>query len=151
MEELREAVAAYSAGKSIFETFRHIRGIAGAGVISAYFNWKGERIEGDSSVEVEVHPQRGKESVWWYSVKPVQDYVFDRMAVIQSGYDELLGTVVDDEDPEVGKNPDSRYWRWVARPMTGVIVGGTATNAKIDFVVVGYKPKALLRYFSQTA
>ena len=48
-------------------------------------------------------------------------------------------------------NPDSRYWRWVALPMSGVIMGGNYTppNAKVDFMVIGYKPKAVIKHFSQ--
>ena len=82
--------------------------------------------------------------MWWFSVKDLADYTFVRLPVIESCTHELVGCVGGD------KNPDPRYWRWVAQERQGVIVGGQSSppNVKVDFMVVGYRPKALIKHFT---
>ena len=77
-------------------------------------------------------------------MKPIPDYTFVRIPVAGSGLQELLGHVAGESDP------DYRYWRWVALPKPNVIVGGNydPPNAKVDFMIVGYKPKAVIKHFS---
>ncbi len=108
-----------------------------------YFRWDCERIEGDDKISVELH--RGNDdAVWWYSVAELAEYTFLRMPVIESCAHELAGLVEGD------RNPDARYWRWVAPVQPGVIVGGGVPppNLKVDFIVVGYRPKALIKAFT---
>ena len=75
---------------------------------------------------------------------PLEDYAFMRIPVVDSGVHELLGLVAGEE------NPNADYWRWIATTRPGVIVGGQkdTPNAKVDFVVVGYRPKAIAKHFS---
>lgn len=82
--------------------------------------------------------------VWWFSVKESPGYSFVRIPLIQSGVYELLGMI------EGEANPDARYWRWVAQVRQGVIIGGGTEppNAKVDFIIVGYRPRALIKHFS---
>ncbi len=82
--------------------------------------------------------------MWWFSVKENPEYVFLRMPIIESCAHELVGRLKEE------KNPDSRYWRWVAPVPPGAIVGGDHPNLKANFIVVGYRPKALIKHFSST-
>jgi hypothetical protein len=75
-------------------------------------------------------------------VKPTEDYVFVREPVTPSCAHELVGTVVGEAQP------DSRFWRWIAPVLPGRIYGGSdPPNLKVDFLVFGYRPKALLKHF----
>ena len=151
MEELQAAAALVGAGKTIFHGLDFIRDIADSGVVSAYFDWDGSRIEGSDKIVV-VKQAEGAEDgeeppendgIWWFYVEEVRDYAFVRIPLVESGIDELLARLAGEA------NPDARFWRWVARPRTGVIVGGQndLPNVKVPFIVIGYKPKALLDYF----
>jgi len=142
-----EPISAITGGISIargaIEALSAIRKISGADVISALFEWDGARVEGSDLVKIEKHPTEGRDDVWWYSVEDVPDYTFVRFPVIESSLEELSGTIAGE------KNPDARYWRWIATLRRGVLVGGgDAPNIKVRFIVIGYKPKALLKYFS---
>ena len=143
-----EAISAVSGGLSILQAAIQfagiVRNIAGAGMISAYFQWDGTRVEGDEAISVERHPSDGSDAVWWFSVKEVPEYTFIRMSVIESCAYELVGCVAGEE------NPDVRYWRWVAPEKPGIIRDGKyePPNLKVDFVVVGYQPKALIKHFT---
>jgi len=141
-------ITGISIAKSVLQGLNFIKSIAGSNVISGYFRHDGSRIEGSEKVEVLVHHNEENASVWWYQVKPFEDYAFRRIPVVDSGVHELLGVVVGEENPE--ENPDANYWRWIATTRPGVIVGGQedAPNAKVDFVVVGYRPKAIIEHFS---
>ena len=123
----------------------YIKGVATSDVISAYFSWDAERVEGTDKIEIQKYTEEESPETWWYSVKPLPDYTFVRIPVMASGIQEVLGHVVGES------NPDSRYWRWVALPQPGTIVGGNykPPNAKVDFMVIGYKPKAVIKHFSQ--
>lgn len=83
-------------------------------------------------------------AVWWFSVKNVPDYVFVRIPLVESCAHELVGLVPGE------KQPDALYWRWIAPVVPGRIYGGgqEPPNLKVDFMVFGYKPKALIKYFS---
>jgi hypothetical protein len=131
-------------GKSGWAFLEYLRSVAGADVISAYFRYDGTRVEGSDKVEVELHPVEGQPSVWWFSVKPFSDYTFVRESVNPSCAYEIVGQVVGEA------LPDSRYWRWVAPTLPGRIYGGSEPpNLKVDFLVFGYRPKALLKHFGE--
>ena len=148
VEPISTAGAVIGVGKSVLQVMEQIRGIADSSVISAYFKWDGSRIEGSDKIEVERifedEAPHEMDGMWWFSVKEVEDYAFVRMPLVESGLDELLGWAG-------GVMADARYWRWIARPQTGTFVGGkwlvVPPNVKVDFIVVGYKPKALLEHF----
>ena len=69
-----------------------------------------------------------------------------RIPLTPSGIEELIG--VREED----RNPDVRYWHWIARQWQGVIVGGgeKPVNARVEFIVIGYRPGALLNHFASS-
>ncbi len=126
--------------RSVYQALDFIRGIAGSAVIAAYFHHDGTRVHGSDKIEVELHRQ--KETEWWYLVKPLEDYVFVRVPAVESCAHEMAGHVTGEQVP------DARYWRWVAPVLPGRIYGGEAVNLKVDFLVFGYKPKALIKHFS---
>jgi len=131
-----------SVAKSVYQALEFIRGIAGASVVAAYFRYDGTRVEGSDKVEIEIHRAENNETEWWYLVKPLEDYVFVRVPVVESCAHELIGHVVGEPIP------DAKYWRWVAPVLPGRLYGGEAVNLKVDFLVFGYKPKALIKHFA---
>lgn len=141
-------VAIVSAGvtisQGVFQVLDFIKGVTSSDLISAYFAYNGSRLEGSDKIEVERVQSKDNSRTWWFYVKPVEGYVFVRHPVIQSCVQEIVGQKVGED------NPDAEFWRYVALERQGVIVDGVATpiNVKVNFVVVGYKPKALLQHFS---
>lgn len=131
-----------SIAKSIYQALEFIRGIADSGVIAAYFHHDGTRIHGSDKIQIDLHHDEKSDTVWWYSVKPIEDYAFVRVPVVESCAHELVGHVVGEPVP------DARYWRWIAPVLPGRIYGGEAVNLKVEFLVFGYKPKALIKHFS---
>jgi hypothetical protein len=89
-----------------------------------------------------LHPDPKNKAIWWYHVKPIDDYIFIRTPLIESCAHEIIGQVQGEAQP------DARFWRWVAPTLPGRVYGGEAVNLKVDFLVFGYKPKALIKYFS---
>ena len=130
-------------GKGLFELLRFVKGVAGSGVVSAYFRYDTTKIYGSEKIIVSLN-KSDRDEVFWLNVEPIDEYVFVRFPINDAGCEELIGTVVG----EVLPNP--AYWRWVQSARSGTIVGGnfTPANAKVDFVVVGYKPKAIIQYLS---
>ncbi len=65
------------------------------------------------------------------------------MPVIQSALYELLGSIKGED------NPDARIWRWVANQEQGTIVDGgwIPPSVKVEFVVIGYRAKAITKHF----
>ena len=122
----------------------YLRSVVGADVISAFFKYDGTRVEGSEKLEIEMHTTEDKPYVWWYSVKPIEDYAFVREPVTPSCAHEIVGQV------EGEALPDSRFWRWIAPVLPGRIYGGDdPPNLKVDFMVFGYRPKALLKHFGE--
>lgn len=104
-------------------------------IISTLFSWDGKRIEGDEKIQVEKHDQ--EDGTWYYSIKDLDDYIFIRMPVNMSGVIERVGQVP-------GENSsDSKYFRYLPVP-DGTIRGSPIPNVKVDFIVIGYKPKDIL-------
>ena len=143
-----DPISVISGGVSIvqglWQFLGFVRTVTGADVISAYFNWDGTRLEGNEQVVVEKDPDADDHS-WWFHVRDDLDYVYLRFPVVDSCAHELVGTLSGQS------NPDARYWRWVAPVPPGAIAGGRRPNLAVNFVVVGYRPKALVSYFSSTA
>jgi len=144
MTDLSTVSGGIQIAKSCWAFLEYLRWVAGADVISAYFRYDGTRVEGSDKVEVELHRVEGQASVWWFSVKPFSDYAFVREPVNPSCAHEIIGQVVGEA------LPDSRYWRWVAPTLPGQIYGGSdPPNLKVDFLIFGYRPKALLKHFGE--
>ena len=137
--------ASVDLAKGAWALLEQLRSVVGADVISAYFRYDGTRIEGSAKVEVELNPLATDPAVWFYCVKPLSDYAFIREPVTPSCAHEQVGTIIGE------KQPDSRYWRWVAPVLPGRLYGsGTEPpNLKVDFMVFGYRPRALLKHFGE--
>jgi hypothetical protein len=120
-----------------------VRGITGSDIISALFDVDGKRTSGSEQIEVAKIPGHD-ESIWWYAVKPVPDYIFTRMALIPSCVQEIAGRVAGE------KNPDATYWRWIAMERQGMITDSSQSppNIRVSFLIIGYKPQALIKHFS---
>jgi hypothetical protein len=131
-------------GQNVLRFLNIVRGIREANVIAALFDPDGLRKEGDKRINVILHTEQQEEGTWWYEVEAMDDYSFVRFPVIESGIAEVLGQ-------EVGaSNPDARYWRWVGQGLPGRIYGSAgASNARVDFMVVGYRPSALVKHFTK--
>ncbi len=129
--------------ETVFDKLNFIKNIAEANVISAYFKFDGSKVEGHDNVNVELIQTESPE-VFYINVKSLKDYSFIHIPINDSGTHELIGTI------EGETYPDTNIWRWVAKPKPNVIVGGNYTppNVKVDIIVVGYRPKALVKHFS---
>lgn len=146
MVEISTISGGVSLGKNLFELLGSLKKIVGANVISAYFRYDGTRVEGSEKIEIELErPNDNPDvAVWFLRVKPVSDYVFIRYPLVESCAHELVATIMGE------KQPTAEWWRWVAPVLPGRIYGGTEPpNLKVDFLVFGYKPKALIKQFSE--
>lgn len=108
-------------------------------VVSALFDWEGNRIEGDKELTVEKLPAlpAKKESHWFYRVSGPKDYVFVHMPVVSGLYADY---------PLAGQGPagDASAFRYVNTPLSSSMKGGAA-NTQVSFIVYGYHPKYLLK------
>ena len=87
---------------------------------------------------VERIPVAGGPDSWFFRVKEFDDYIFLHMPV-------LPGSVYTDNGTLQGEhNPDAKLLRYVRNVFSSVISGGNP-SVKVDFVVMGYKPKDFLR------
>lgn len=136
---MSDVASGLSIGKDIFQFFGFLNSVAGADVISAYFRFDSTRIYGSERIVVQLNTTEIPE-VFWLNVEPIDDYVFVRFPINDSGCEEIIGTVVGE------KFADPNYWRWVQKARSGTIVGGGSNpaNSKVDFVIVGYRPKAII-------
>ena len=144
--ELSTISGGVSLGKNLFEFLGQIKSIVGADVVSAYFKFDCTRVAGSEKIVVELQKPEDTDNVavWFYYVKPVEDYVFIRYPIVESCAHELVATIVGE------KQPNAEIWRWIAPVLPGRIYGGgeQPPNLRVDFLVFGYKPKALIKFFS---
>jgi hypothetical protein len=130
-------------GQNVLQFLGYVRKLTGANVIAALFDPDAKLKKGDEKIQVRRHETENDERTWWYEVEDLEDYSFVRIPVVGSGIVEIVGAVQ-------GKNPDARYWRWVSQALPGRIYGGDAPSVRVDFVVVGYRPDALVKHFSKS-
>ena len=105
--------------------------------VSALFDYMGHRQAGDGRIDIEKIDIQGDNSKWFYRVKPIKDYIFV--------YAPLIPSLYIDYGTKVGAaNPDANIFRFVGNALSYVISDGNP-NVMSDFIVVGYKPKALLK------
>ena len=145
MDLLSTVGDAFGIAQGALQFLGYVRSISSSAIISALFSWDGTKLHGED-IEVEKHPDGSRDpSVWWFFVKDRHDYEFVRIPVVQSCAHELVGLVAGE------KNPDHRYWRWVPHAPQGMIIDGQSirANLKVDFIVVGYKPRALVEHFTK--
>ena len=105
-------------------------------VVSALFDWKGNRIEGDKKLNIKIQKDPSRNDCWFYRPEGPERYVFVHMPVVPGVYPDY---------PLVGgtSNADTAFFRYVPTSLSSVM-GGNA-NVKVDFIVYGYPPKALLK------
>ena len=141
-----DVAAGISLTNNLFQFLNFLREVVGAGVISSYHKYDGTQVEGAKQIEIELIPTGNKE-VFYFTVMPQSDYVFVRFPLNSSGCEEEIAT-------RKGQiSPDPNIWRWIQSAQSGTIVGGQdrPPTAKVDFVVVGYRPKALIKHLTSTA
>ncbi|MEQ8693977.1 MAG: hypothetical protein RIC85_01440 [Gammaproteobacteria bacterium] len=144
MMTLTSMSAGLSAAKDTWSLLTFLTDKVGISVISAYFRYDGTRVDGSEKIAIQLHPIEDEPSIWWYSVKPRKDYVFLREPVNPGSAVELVGTVQGE------KQPDAHYWRWIGPTLPGRIWGDKEPpNLRMDFLVFGYRPKALIKHFSR--
>jgi hypothetical protein len=133
-----------SIAKGSYDFLNFIRGIKDTDVIAALFDEEGNRTDGSDKIEIEKHPNGNRPDIWWYTVKEVPGYVFDRIPLTASCVMEEAGYISGDN------NPHAAHWRWRGFERKNYLLNGTndPPNIKVSFIVVGYKPKALLKYFT---
>jgi len=125
-------------GKSALEFIKLVRGITNTDVISAMFDAKGKYLHGSTEIKLDIIEGKNA-SEWWFTVQYLKEYSFIRFPVIESVAEEMVGL-------EIGSlNPDSKYWRYIAKGTSSTIRGGDFPNILVEFLVFGYKPKALLK------
>lgn len=141
---IQEISAGTGLVKDLFGFLSWIKSIAGSDVISAYFRFHGTRVSGSEKVDIEMHTTDNEE-VSWLSVIEIENYAFVRFPINAAGCSESIGSIE-------GQYPDPRYWRWIPNPSPGVIVSGDyqAPNAKVDFIVVGFRPDAIVKAYQST-
>ncbi|MCH7776767.1 MAG: hypothetical protein IH878_09555 [Gemmatimonadetes bacterium] len=150
LDDIGLVTSAASAVQTVITFGKFLKDVGEAHVIAAHFNWAGERISGDDTIEIERHFDEDNEDngkIWFFSVTEIPGYTFVRAPVIESATVELVGTIKGE------KNPDARFWRWMAPRTPGVIYGGQhdPPNLKVEFIVVGYRTKALIKHLAATS
>jgi len=130
--------------KDLFGFLSWIKSIAGSDVISAYCRYDGTKVSGSELIEIEMHATDSKD-LFFLSVKEIKDYVFVRFPINDAGCYEQIGQHKDEY-------PDPKYWRWVPSPRKGIVVDGDfmPRNAKVDFIVIGYRPNAIIQQYQSS-
>ena len=143
---IQELASGVSLTKDFFQYLNFLRGVVGADVISSYHRYDGTKVEGAKQIEIELSPTE-KDEVFYFNVKPLHDYVFVRFPLNSAGCEEEIATV------KGQALPDPNIWRWMQSARSGTLVDGRyrPPNVKVDFVVVGYRPKALIKYLASNA
>lgn len=143
---IQEIAAGASLTKDFFQFLNFLRGVVGADIISSYHRYDGAKVEGAKQIEIELSTTENAE-VFYFNVKPLDDYIFVRFPLNSAGCEEEIATVKDQV------LPDPNIWRWMQSARSGILIDGRyrAPNAKVDFVVVGYRPKALIKYLASNA
>lgn len=137
-----DPLSAIAIGKNALEFLAFIKGLTDSNVISAYFNWDGTLIEGNKKIEINKINDSTYQDVWWFQVEELKDYVFVRIPVVNSCLQEIPGQYV-------GENPNADMWRWIPFIEERAVLATDHTgNIKVNFVIVGYRPKALVKHFS---
>ena len=142
LEGLAAAAEAYQLARGGLGALSFLRSVRGSGVIATYFDERGERVAGDKRLEIVKHPGRSQ-AEWWFEVRSPDGYVCVRYPLIESAVFELITNRLDQ------KNPDARYWRWIAPTRPGTFGSAEIPNVLVPFLIVGYKPKALVSYFRE--
>lgn len=143
-KNISQANEAILLSSQIWQMLIFIKHVKGSGMLSAQFDGLGNFEQGDESITLEVVPG-ARHDIWYFNVKELQDYTFIRFPLNPSPSEEICGQINGEQ------NPQANFWRWAQRARSGTIVdGGTdPSNLLVSFIVVGYKPKALLAEFGK--
>lgn len=133
-----------SVASGVFDILNVARTLKSAGIISALFDEEGNRTDGSDKVEVLKITDERRPDIWWFTVKEVPGYSFERIPLTPSCLLESAGNINHE------MNPNAKYWRWHGPEDTRTLYNGTSSppNIKVSFIVVGYKRKALMKHFS---
>src|SRR5260370_31675148 len=97
-----DQISAVSGGMSIakgtYDFLNFVRGVAGSDIIAALFDEEGKRIDGSNRIEVERLPGE-RPDIWWYRVKEVPNYVFDRIHLTASCVQEMPDKLSNETNP----------------------------------------------------
>jgi hypothetical protein len=145
--DLSNISAGFSAAQGLMQMLVAIRNVRDTNVISALFDAHGIRTDGNKGVSVTVHPVTDDETRWLFEVDSIDGYTFMRLPLAGSAAFEDIGTLGGAHDP------DARYFRWVApMPESSLDYSGkSGPDLLTQLVIVGYRTKALLGYFSTRA
>lgn len=135
--------AAEAAG-GIYKFISSLLDVANANVLATHFKFDGTRVAGSDKVAVSLAKSDSNPAVFWLSVNAFEDYAFVRSAVNPSGVYELI------RFSGANSYTDPNVWRWVAIP-PGVALSFEPPNAKVDFIVIAYRPSSLLNALSNKA
>ena len=105
-------------------------------IVAALFDWKGERLEGDERLKVNLEMVGKGGDLWFYQIEPLEDYQFIRIPVNVGAVIESLGTF------EGEKTPQAKLFRYI--PAFEGIIRAIIPNVKVNFMVFAYKPSDLL-------
>lgn len=114
-------------------------------VIAAVFDPAGNRVEGDARIAVQrLGDSDGRPDHWWYL--PVGVTGFEFVPYATNPYLELQFA-----HAQAASGP-LLVWRWVFAPARGFVWNGERAvgNAATTFIVIGYKPSAIVRHFLRT-
>lgn len=102
---------------------------------SALFDSTGARIHGSEDINVRVHQDADSAKDCWYSIEQIADYEFLRFPLNPSGVVEALATEDCTHDT---------YFRYVAVSHPPLRPSQSPPQARVKFMVVGYRPGDLL-------
>lgn len=102
--------------------------------LSALFDAEGNRLSGSDKIEIQKVTTQHSD-VWFYKVKPVEDYVFVPMPVMPC-YTAFLKV-------DGVNNPVADFFRFTPSELNQFSNSGNP-NLIINFSVIGYKPSQLL-------
>lgn len=107
-----------------------------ASILKALFSWNGNRVSGSKEINIRLHGDPRTDRIWLYEVLSYKNFIFVSFPV-------NAGVYVDFGKLSTDMNPDSKYFRYVASPLSKFTQGGEE-NVKVDFVVFGYIPEDLI-------
>lgn len=141
---LSEIQGAAGLTKDFFGFLNWVKDIAGSDIISAYFRYDGNKVSGSDLIEVEAHKFESDNN-FFLNIREVQDYVFVRFPINDAGCYEQIAQ-------QNKEYPDPKYWRWVPSPRRGIVVDYDfiPLNAKVDFIVIGYRPNAIIQQYQSS-
>lgn len=142
--------AGIGAAGTLLGWLRDLRGLVSPDdMIAAQFDAEGNRKGGNESIKLHKVPVPNEPKVWFFMAVRVEGFHFVPVALVPEA-DIEYGMV------EGQTQKDGTVWRWTAPLKQGMIHGLAEGRRHLDnfavpFIVVGYRPKALLAAFAPGA